>query len=55
VFLTVGCLGLLSGRLLEYPAGWDYPLILLIEAALTVSIAVTLLVVAVAAPPRGDR
>lgn len=53
VFLAVACAGLLYGRLLEYPAGWDYPLILLIEAALTVSIAVTLIALAVAAPPRG--
>lgn len=52
VFLAVACVGFFSGRLLEYPAGWDYPLILLIEAALTVSIAVTLIALAVAAPPR---
>lgn len=52
VFLAVACVGFFSGRLLEYPAGWDYPLILLVEAALTVSIAVTLVALAVAAPPR---
>lgn len=52
VFQAVACVGFFSGRLLEYPAGWDYPLILLIEAALTVSIAVTLVALAVAAPPR---
>lgn len=52
VFLAVGCAGLLHGRLLEYPAGWDYALILLVEAALAVSIAITLVALAVAAPPR---
>ena len=53
VFLAVACAGLFVGRLLEYPAGWDYTLILLVEAALTVSIAITLVALAVAAPPRG--
>jgi multisubunit Na+/H+ antiporter MnhB subunit len=55
VFLAVGCAGLLFGRLLEYPPGWNYPLILLIETALTASITLTLALLLVAAPPRSPE
>ncbi len=52
VFLAVACATILFGRLLEYPPGWAYALILLIEGALTVSIALTLALLFVAVPPR---
>lgn len=51
VFFGVGSAGLLFGRWLEYPPGWAYPLILLIELALTFSIALTLALLFVASPP----
>ncbi|HSK86314.1 MAG TPA: hydrogenase subunit MbhD domain-containing protein [Rubrobacter sp.] len=54
VFLAVGCAGLLFGHLMEYPPGWAYPLILLVEAVLTVSIALTLAALFVAAPPESS-
>lgn len=51
VFLAVALGTLALGNLLEYPAGWGYALILLVEAVLTVSIALTLAALFVAAPP----
>ena len=51
VFLLVACGTLLVGRLLEYPPGWEYALILLVEAVLTVSIALSLVALFIAAPP----
>jgi len=55
VFLAVACGTLALGRLLEYPPGWAYALILLVEAVLTVSIALTLVALFVAAPPGEAR
>ena len=52
VFLLIACVTLALGRLLEYPPGWAYALILLVEAVLTASIALTLVVLFVAVPPR---
>jgi multisubunit Na+/H+ antiporter MnhB subunit len=52
VFLLAGCVGLLTGVFLEYPPDWDYAWILLIEFTLTVSIALTLTALFVAAAPR---
>ena len=51
VFFAVTCVTLALGRLLEYPPGWEYALILLIEAVLTASIALTLVALFVTSPP----
>lgn len=51
VFLAVAAFALANGRLLEYPPPWAGMLILLIEAALTVSIALILFTLFAAAPP----
>lgn len=51
VFFVVALGTLALGTLLEYPSGWGYALILLVEAVLTVSIALTLAALFVAAPP----
>jgi multisubunit Na+/H+ antiporter MnhB subunit len=53
VFLVVGAGALLLGRrLLEYPARGAGPLVLAVEAAVALSVAGTLTVLFVAAPPR---
>lgn len=55
VFLAVAAGALTDGRLLEYPRHWAGALILLIEAALAVSIALILYALFAAAPPYGRR
>lgn len=56
VFLAVS-IGVMavSGRLLEYPRDWASGLILLVEAAATVSIAITLTVLFVGGSPAGAQ
>jgi hypothetical protein len=55
VFVAVGALGaVVAGAVLAYPAGLAKPLILLIEAALTWSIAVALALL-VLGPPEPAR
>ena len=55
VFLGVAGLGLVQGALLEYPLDWAGSLILAVEAALTVSLGLTLAGLFLAGPelPRG--
>lgn len=54
VFTGIGTAGVwLAGDFLAYPAGWAKPLILAIEASLTVSVAVVLGLL-VAGPPEGE-
>lgn len=51
VFLGVGALGLLlEGAFLAYPPGWAKPLILLVEVALTASVAVALALLVIGPP-----
>jgi multisubunit Na+/H+ antiporter MnhB subunit len=53
VFLIIGLAGsVLAGAFLAYPAGYAKPLIIIIEATLTLSIAVTLGLLAAGAPER---
>lgn len=53
LFLGIGVAGVASaGAFLAYPQGYAKPLILLIEAALTLSIAVALGLLALGAPVR---
>ncbi|WP_019626643.1 hydrogenase subunit MbhD domain-containing protein [Thioalkalivibrio sp. ALJT] len=55
LFLASGVYGLLAGHgFLGYPPGWDYPLIILIEVAATLSIALTLVALFIAGRPEGD-
>jgi multisubunit Na+/H+ antiporter MnhB subunit len=55
IFLVIGLSGMaLAGAFLAYPQGYAKPLIVLAEAALTLSIAVTLGLLAVG-PPEPDR
>lgn len=54
VFLAVG-LGTLPRALLAYPPDWAGTLVLIIESALTLSIALTLFTVFAAAPPERTR
>ena len=52
-FLTIGLAGLaLAGAFLAYPTGYAKPLIIVVEATLTVSIAVTLGLLAAGPPER---
>jgi multisubunit Na+/H+ antiporter MnhB subunit len=54
VFIAIGTAGIwLAGDFLAYPVGWAKPLILTIEAALTLSVAVVLGLL-VAGPPVVD-
>lgn len=56
LFLAIGLAGhALAGAFLAYPEGYAKPLILLIEAALTLSIAVALGLLALGAPARRPR
>jgi multisubunit Na+/H+ antiporter MnhB subunit len=53
VFLVVGIAGFaIPGSFLAYPAGWAKPLILLIEAFMTLSIAATLPMLVIGPPDR---
>jgi hypothetical protein len=53
VFLVIGLAGfMLAGAFLVYPAGYAKPLIIVIEATLTLSIAVTLDLLAAGTPER---
>jgi multisubunit Na+/H+ antiporter MnhB subunit len=53
VFLAIGCAGfVLAGAFLAYPAGYAKPLIIAAEAALTLSIGVTLGLLAAGPPER---
>ncbi len=54
--LGAACIGLLAARpLLEYPEGWAAPLILIVEAALTVSVGASLAALAIGVPPEPPR
>jgi hypothetical protein len=53
LFLAIGLMGfVLADAFLAYPAGYAKPLIIVVEAALTLSIAVTLGLVAAGPPNR---
>ena len=53
VFLAIGLAGVvLAGAFLAYPAGYAKPLIIVIEATLTLSIGVTLGLLAAGPPDR---
>jgi multisubunit Na+/H+ antiporter MnhB subunit len=56
VFLAIGFAGVpLAGTFLAYPEGYAKPLILVIEAASMLSIAVTLALLVLGPPERGDQ
>jgi multisubunit Na+/H+ antiporter MnhB subunit len=56
VFLAIGLAGVvLAGAFLAYPAGYAKPLIIVVEATLTLSIAVTLGLLAAGPPERVQR
>ncbi len=56
VFLAIGFAGVpLAGAFLAYPEGYAKPLILVIEAASMLSIAVTLALLVLGPPERGDQ
>jgi hypothetical protein len=53
IFLAIGLVGFaLAGGFLAYPAGYTKPLIIVAEAALTLSIGVTLGLLAAGPPER---
>ncbi|WP_018861622.1 MULTISPECIES: hydrogenase subunit MbhD domain-containing protein [unclassified Thioalkalivibrio] len=55
LFLAIGIVGLFIGPgLLGYPPEWAYPLIIVIEIAATLSIALTLVALFIAGRPAGD-
>jgi len=56
VLLAIGVAGFaLPGSFLAYPAGWAKPLILFIEAFMTLSIAATLPMLVIGPPNRPPR